>query len=859
MDHLSLSSTTPEQLYGALHSSPDGLTATDATERIRAQRKQLHTESRFRRELALLVRQFTSPLVLLLVVAVVLSAILGETSDMLIILVILLATGFLGFWQELNAGRAIEKLRSMIAMKHTVLRDGKEQQLHTDEVVPGDVVVFDAGDSIPADCRILESNELHVDESSLTGESYPVEKMAGIIPDATPLHQKTNCLWQGTNVISVSARAMAVHTSNQTLFSQLAHSLTQTQETAFEKGIKHFGYFLLRITISLSLIILAANLYFKKPFFDSVLFSLALAIGMAPELLPAIMTFAMSAGANRMLAKKVIVKKLSSIFNLGEVTILCTDKTGTITEGTATVNDMVNWLGKTDERTRLYAYLNATFQQGFTNPVDQAIASLHLPIDDYRKLDEVPYDFIRKRLSIAVQTGDQRYFITKGALPNVLDVCSQVESQPGQPEPFSESIKEAIENRFATYCQAGYRVLGLAYKPMTTAKISRVDETQMTFLGFILLEDPLKESALGSLNQLRQLQVAVKIITGDNRFAALHTAQAIVRTTPVMLTGDDLDQLTPEALAVKACQTDVFAEIEPHQKERIINALQHTGATVAYIGDGINDVVAIHAADVGISTSNAVDVAQEAADFVLLEKDLSVLAAGILEGRKSFANSMKYIFITTGATFGNMFSVAGASLVLSFLPMLPKQILLTNLITDLPFLTIASDEVDDDQLTRPQKWNMRQIRNFMIVFGLHSSLFDFITFYTLFQYFHLSGSPFQTGWFIESSITELLILFIIRTRHPFIKSRPGKWLVITGVLALLITIYLPISPLAALLGFSIAHTQQAVALSLILLAYVVTADWLKVLFFRFNKTWPKAPPIRSENTVSPHKVRVAMP
>ncbi|GAB4033800.1 magnesium-translocating P-type ATPase [Spirosoma jeollabukense] len=834
MDKLSLSSPPVEQLYRALHSSPDGLTTREATNRIREQRQQLHTQSRFRRELALLVRQFTSPLVLLLVVAVILSAMLGETSDTLIILVILLATGFLGFWQEMNAGRAIEKLRSMIAMKHAVLRDGQEHQVPTEEVVPGDVVIFNAGDSIPADCRILDSNELHVDESSLTGESYPVEKMAGTIAETLPLNQKTNCLWQGTNVISGSARAMAVQTSRQTLFGQMTHSLAQTQETAFEKGIKRFGYFLLRITITLSLVILAANLYFKKPFFDSVLFSLALAIGMAPELLPAIMTFAMSSGARRMLNKKVIVKKLSSIFNFGEVTILCTDKTGTITEGTATVSDMVNWQGKSDERAKLYAYLNASFQQGFTNPIDQAITSLHLPIDDYQKLDEIPYDFIRKRLSIAVQKREQRFFITKGALSNVLDACSQVEAQPGQPEPINDSIRKSIEDRFATYCQAGYRVLGLAYKPLTTAKISRDDETQMTFLGFILLEDPLKESALASLNQLRKLQVAVKIITGDNRFAALHTAQAIVNNTPVMLTGSELDQLTPEALRVKALQTDVFAEIEPHQKERIIKALQQARATVAYIGDGINDVAAIHAADVGISTSNAVDVAQEAADFVLLEKDLSVLADGILEGRKSFANSMKYIFITTGATFGNMFSVAGASLLLSFLPMLPKQILLTNLITDLPFLTIASDEVDEDQLTRPLQWDMKQIRNFMIVFGLHSSLFDFITFYTLFQYFHLSGSPFQTGWFIESSITELLILFIIRTRHSFIKSRPGKWLVITGLLAVVITIYLPISPLAPLLGFSVAHVQQVVALTLILIAYVITADWLKMLFFRFN-------------------------
>ncbi|WP_221622022.1 magnesium-translocating P-type ATPase [Larkinella knui] len=825
-----------DQLLAQFQTTSTGLDSAVAAQRIEEQRQLGRTESRFQRELKLFIRQFTNPLILLLVVAVVLSAMLGETSDTLIILFILLTTGLLGFWQERNAGRAIEKLRSMIALKHTVLRDGKEEQVVTPEVVPGDVLVLDAGDIIPADCRILESNELHVNESSLTGESYPVEKMVGTVPDTAPLHQKTNCLWQGTNVVSGRAYALVVQTGRQTVFGQLTHSLAQTPETAFEKGIKHFGYFLLRITVLLSLVILMANLYFKKPVFDSILFSLALAIGMAPELLPAIMTFAMSAGARRMLKKKVIVKKLSSIFNFGEVTVLCTDKTGTITEGTATVKAMVNWQGQADERIPVYAFLNATFQQGFSNPIDQAIGALNLTAEGYEKRDEIPYDFIRKRLSIAVQKGEQRFFITKGALSNLLAVCSSVESPSGQTEPITVAIRQAIESRFAAYCQSGYRVLGLAYKPMTADKITRDDEQQMIFLGFILLEDPLKESSLTSIERLRHLHIQVKIITGDNRYVALHTAQLIDIAQPVILTGEEMDQLSPEALIVQVRQTDVFAEIEPHQKERIIIALQKSNATVAYIGDGINDVAAIHAADVGISTSNAVDVAQEAADFVLLEKDLSVLADGIEEGRKSFVNSMKYIFITTGATFGNMFSVAGASLLLPFLPMLPKQILLTNLLTDLPFLTIASDQVDGDQLTTPRKWDLKMIQNFMIVFGLHSSLFDFLTFYVFYYYFHLSGSAFQTGWFLESALTEIIILFIIRTRKSFFQSKPGNWLVITGLVSILITVYLPVSPLAQMLGFSIAHSQQVLALGGILVLYTITADILKIAFFRVNKT-----------------------
>lgn len=830
------SSVPIEQLYVQFQSSEKGLSVHSAEERMKEQATSFKTESRFKKEIKLLIRQFINPLVLLLVIAVVLSAVLGDRSDSFIILAILLATGLLGFWQELNAGRAMEKLRSIIETKHTVLREGKRFDLSTNEIVPGDIILLDAGDMVPADCRIIESNELHVNESSLTGESFPIEKIPGIVASELPVSKKINCLWQGTNVISGTANAIAVQTGNQTLFGEMAHSLVSTPETAFEKGIKRFGYFILRITIILSLTILVANLYFKKPFFDSVLFSLALAVGMAPELLPAIMTFAMSAGAKRMMKKKVIVKKLSSIFNFGEVNVLCTDKTGTITEGNVIVNDIVDLDGKTNERLRLYAFLNANFQNGFSNPIDKAIASMNLSTLGFEKINEVPYDFIRKRLSVAVVKDQQHFFVTKGALSNVLDICSSIESGNGFNESITDSIRKKINDDYILYSQQGYRVLGLSFKKIEgNSKITREDEKEMVFLGFILLEDPLKESSLASIKRLEKLNIDVKIITGDNRFAAAHVAKMTGQQEANILTGEDLNKLSPEALVVKAANTDIFAEIEPQQKEIIIKALQKSNLIIAYIGDGINDVAAINAADVGMSTNNAVDVAKEAADFVLLEKDLSVLADGVTEGRKSFANSMKYILITTGATFGNMFSVAGASLFLPFLPMLPKQILLNNLITDFPFLTIASDHVDDIQLLRPGKWDLKMIRNFMIVFGLHSSVFDFITFYFLYFYFKLSGSAFQTGWFLESAITELLILFIIRTPKPFIKSKPGNLLLITALIAFCITIYLPFSPFASLLGLSIAHAQQVIVIALILVAYTVTGDILKIVFFKKRK------------------------
>ena len=828
------SSVPISELYNRLQSSEKGLSPDVADKRVKEQRKFYKSESRFKKEVKLLIRQFTNPLVLLLVIAVILSALLGQSSDSIIILFIVLTTGLLGFWQESNAGRAMEKLRRLIEMRHTVLRAGLPAQLPTHEIVPGDIILLNAGDIIPADCRILESNELHVNESSLTGESFPVEKSEGETDDKWPIAKKFNCLWQGTNVISGMATAIAVQTGYQTVFGQMAHSIGQTPETAFEKGIKHFGFFLLRITVFLSVIILLTNLYFRKPFFDSVLFSLALAVGMAPELLPAIMTFAMSAGAKRMSKKKVIVKKLSSIFNFGEVDVLCTDKTGTITEGNVVVKDIVDVSGNANNRLKLYAFLNATLQNGFTNPIDQAITALNMPVSSYEKINEVPYDFIRKRLTVAVQHKDERFFITKGAFKNILEVCSSFETESGSIETISDDLRTNLENKFIGYSEEGYRVLGLSYKQTQADKINRDDETDMVFLGFILLEDPLKDDALASILRLEELHIKVKVITGDNRFAAFHAAKKIGVQNPSILTGDEMNKLYPEALIVKARDTDIFAEIEPHQKELIIKALQKSNLTVAYIGDGINDVTAINAADIGVSTNNAADIAKEAADFVLLEKDLLVLADGIHEGRKSFLNSMKYIFITTGATFGNMFSVAGASLFLPFLPMLPKQILLTNLITDLPFLTIASDHVDEEQLQYPGKWNLKLIRNFMIVFGLHSSVFDFITFYMLYIYFRLPESAFRTGWFLESAITELLILFIVRTRKSFIKSKPGRLLLITAVTAFIITVYLPFSPFASLLGFSIAHPQQIMVIALILITYVVTADLLKIVFFRMN-------------------------
>jgi Mg2+-importing ATPase len=826
-----LSSPPLDDIFFQLKSSPSGLSASDAEQRLAKEKAGAKSESRFKREAKLFIRQFTSPLVLLLLVAVILSGVLGETSDMLIILFILLATGLLSFFQELNAGRAVEKLQKLIHPVATVLRDGKPVDIKTNDAVTGDILLFNAGDIVPADCRIVESNQLFVNESSLTGESYPVEKRPGQVDEKSPTASKNNCLWKGTNIVSGTAKAIAVNLGKDTMLGQMQKSLQHQTETVFEKGIKRFGYFLLRITVILSAIVLAVNLYFHKPVFDSILFSLAIAVGMAPELLPAIMTLSMTAGAKSMLKKKVIVKKLSSIFNFGEVNVLCTDKTGTITEGSVRVKQIVNIDGQDDADVQFLAFLNAQFQDGFTNPIDDAIKGLALSSANCQKFDELPYDFSRRLLSVLIKKEEEIILITKGAFKNVLAVCNQY-SYNHSIATMDPDAKEKLENKFEHFSQEGLRVLAIAKRNLHGSTLRKEDETQMIFLGFILLEDPLKEGVRQSVEKLEKLKVEIKIVTGDNRYIAAYAARQLQLDGGNIMIGETISSLSKEELAKSVLQTSVFAEIEPSQKQDIIRAFQRAGKVVAYMGDGINDVAAIHTADTGISVEDAVDVAKESADFVLLEKDLDVLADGIHEGRKSFVNSMKYILIVTGAIFGNMFSVAGASLLLPFLPMLPKQILLTNLISDFPYLAISSDNIDEEQLQRPAKWDLKMIRSFMVVFGIHSSIFDFLTFYVMFFYFRLNESAFQTSWFIESVITEILILFVVRSRRPLSKSKPGRLLMIIGAVSAALTVLLTFPPFAPLLGFSIAHSKQVIAILIILALYVITADLLKIVFFR---------------------------
>lgn len=814
-----------------LNSSVSGLSQSEADKILRENGLHLKNQSALKKDVLLFVGQFKSPLMLLLIAAVIISAFLGDTSDVFIILFIVLSSGLLSFFQERNAGRVVEKLQSMLSLKATVLRDGLPREIVVTQVVKGDVIILKAGDILPADGLILESDELYANEASLTGESYPVRKEAGVLDEQTLLAKRTNCLWQGTNIVSGNAKALVIQTGEETIFGSIAKSVSVKVETSFEKGIKDFGLFLMKITLFLGVFILAVNLLNHKGIIDSALFALALVVGMAPELLPAITSIAMSAGAKRLLDRKVIVKKLNSIQNLGEVNLLCTDKTGTITEGIIKIAGIIDESGEESSFVKELAFWNSTFETGYSNPIDEALKQIKPDTNNsVEKIGEVPYDFNRKRLSIAISSKKENLLITKGAFTQVLEICSAIRLSNEKVENI-DAHKEELERKFTEFGMKGLRAIAVCYKNIDTTQVTKNLESEMIFAGFVLMNDPVKSGITETIDELHKLSVGLKIITGDNANVAGATARNIGIENPVIMSGKELSNTSQEALIQLVKNVHIFAEVEPQQKERIILALKGT-YTVAYMGDGINDVSAINAADVGISVDNAVDVAREAADFVLLEKDLMVIAHGIREGRKTFANTLKYLYISTGSTFGNMCSVAFASLALPFLPMLPKQILLTNFLTDFPFLAVSTDNVDAEQLEKPGKWDIKLIRDYMVVFGVHSSLFDLITFTVLYFILKVKEAEFQTGWFIESVLTELLIVFIIRTHKNFFKSQPGRYLFILSIVALILTIGLPYLPFAKDIGFVPLPLLNLGAMLGIVAAYILTADLLKVWFFK---------------------------
>jgi len=776
---------------------------------------------------------FANPLVLILVIAATVSAFTGDRVDAAIIGIIVLLSTAIDLTQSYRSQQAVEKLRAEVAPTATVLRDGQWRELPRRNVVPGDVVRLCAGDLVPADAHLLTARDLFVLQSSLTGESLPAEKQATAEPASTKA-DAPNMVFLGTSVVSGTATAEVVATGGRTAFGDIAARLgARPEETAFDKGLRNFSQLLARTVFFLVLFLLVVSIARHRDPLQSLLFAVALAVGLTPEFLPMITSVTLSKGAIAMARKKVIVKHLSAIENLGSLDVLCSDKTGTLTAGTMSLDRSLGPFGDPSQRTLDLAYINSKFETGVRSPLDDVI--LHQPppkIDDYTKCDEIPFDFERRRLSVVVERQSQRILITKGAPEGIFPLLSGYELD-GKVVPIGDDAAKRVQQAGKDLNNQGFRSLAVAYVEVPAcANYAVADERNLILVGFLTFADEPLPDAAQVVGSLKQDGVEIKVISGDNDLVTGHVCTEVGVDPGKIVTGDDLDRMTDPALSHVIEQTRVFARISPAQKNRILMALKHNDHAVGFMGDGVNDAPSLHAADVGISVSSAVDVAREVADVILVQPGLRVLHDGIIEGRKAFGNVMKYLLMGTSSNFGNVFSMAGASVFLPFLPMLPTQILLNNLLYDLAQLTIPTDNVDDTYLQKPQRWNMSLIRNFMVFIGPISSIFDFLTFYVLMHFFHASEAQFHTGWFVESLATQTLVIFVIRTaKNPF-RSRPSGPLLASCLAAVAVGIYLPFSPLAKMLGFAPLPLSYFAFVAVATLAYLFLVEIGKRILFR---------------------------
>ena len=824
------------ELFSTLHSNPTGLSQAQAKARLRSAPTQ--AKDRPQGLARLVLEQMRTPLVLILIAGAVVAVVVGDWLDAAIVGCIVLISAVLSAWYENRASHAVEQLRNKIALRATVRREGKTLEVAANDVVPGDVLLLSAGSLIAADGRILQALDCFIAESLLTGETFPVEKLPGdCAPEAT-VGQRHNCVFMGTSVRSGTAEVLVTRYAQDSEIGHIAKTLSlRPPETEFERGLRRFGALLLRVMLVITIVVFGINILLHRPTLDTLLFAIALSIGLSPELLPAILSITLAKGAQRMAAKGVIVRHLNAIENLGAMDILCTDKTGTLTRGVVVLDAAMDVEGVAATDVLQLAVFNSSLQTGMRNAMDDAItlAGKDLaPCADVIKLDEVPYDFVRKRLSVAVANapGASRLMVTKGALDNVLEVCTHLR-RGEQVVTLNDAERATIAQRFADWSEQGFRVLGIATRALPDQPhYGRDEEKDMTFRGFLLFFDPPEPGVKDTLATLDGLGVQVKIISGDNHLVVRHVGQAVGLPVERIITGGELSAMKDEALMHLAPRTTLFAEVDPNQKERIIRALQKTGHVVGYMGDGINDAPALQVADIGISVDNAADVAKQAADFVLLEHDLNVLREGIEEGRHTFANTLKYISIVSSANFGNMISMALASLALPFLPLLAKQILLNNFLADIPSMGIASDNVDREWESTPHRWNIKQIRNFMVVFGLVSSLFDILTFVALYLLAEMVPAVFRSGWFVESLLTQLLTIFIVRTYKPFYQSRPAKLLIVSALGIGLLAIGLPYSPVAPWFGLVPLPFHILLLMLAISLVYMVSAEFVKRAFYR---------------------------
>ena len=820
-----------DALYQQLHSSPGGLTGEEARKRLSQYGPNEPTGVRRGATLQQLLVFLANPLVLILLVASIITAILGEVLNASIIITMIILSIALNFFQTFRSQRAVERLRAGVALTSTVLRDGAWAELPRTALVPGDVIRLSAGDLVPADARLIETNALHVQQAALTGESMPVEKRAhelATVPSNAA--DAENQVFLGTSVVSGTATALITVTGRGTAFGDIAARLaTRPPETEFERGIRRFGMFIMRTVFFLVLFVFAISLPFHRQSpLESLLFAISLAVGLTPEFLPMITTVTLAQGASHMAKQKVIVKNLAAIQNFGSMDILCSDKTGTLTSGNTVLHECLDPLGRSSQRVLLYAYINSFCETGIKSPLDAAILQQgQLDVQDYRKVREIPFDFERRRLSVVVEHENGPLLIAKGAPESVMDVCMQYELD-GQSKPLDAGAKAHCNNTYQQLSAQGFRVLAVAYRCMPQQESYTVDDEQnMTLLGFLTFYDPPLEDVGEVLQALRRDGVEVKILTGDNELVARHVCEQVGLDVGRIVLGEELERMSDTALTHIAEQTSVFARVSPAQKNRIILALKHRSHVVGFMGDGINDAPSLHAADVGISVSSAVDVAKDAADIILLEQGLRVVHSGIIEGRKAFGNVMKYLLMGTSSNFGNMFSMAGASVFLPFLPMLPTQILLNNFMYDLSQVTIPTDHVDQSYIIKPRRWDIKLIRDFMLYIGPVSSIFDFLTFFIMLKVFNASAPLFHTGWFVESLATQTLVLFIIRTAGNPLRSRPSLPLTITVLLIVAIGMLLPYTPLAAPLGFTPLPALYFLFLAGMIVTYLVLVEVVK--------------------------------
>ena len=830
--------TPLDELERQLGASSNGLNSTEAAARLlRHGANTLDSRQKYSFLLKVLSR-FRNPLVLILLVAAVISGFTGDVASLVIISTMVLLSVLLDSVQEYRAEQAAEQLKVSVALKEQVLRDGREITIRADQLVLGDVVLLAAGDMVPADGRLLEARDFFVNEGLLTGESYPTEKHVAAEGTANvDVAQAANAAFMGTSVVSGSAKLLLCATGNATQLGEISATLRHTPPpAALERGVYEFGILIVRLTVLLVLFVLLVNTFFHRPLLESFLFALALAVGLTPELLPMIVSVTLARGAMRMAKQKVIVKRLAAIHDLGSMDVLCTDKTGTLTEAKIALIRHITLSGADSERVLELAWLNSHFESGLRSPLDAAILEHASSIPaGWTKIDEVPFDFERRRVSVLLEHGGRRILVIKGAPEDVLKLSSRYElSGENDTQPFDAAALARANTQFQTLCEEGFRVLGIAWReePASQTHVVVADEHDFVFAGYAAFLDPPKASAGEAIAALERSGVGIKIITGDNERVTQYVCTQLDIPIEGLLTGTELAALSEEALSARIEETNLFCRVNPSQKNRIILALKRRGHVVGYLGDGINDAPSLHTADVGISVDGAVDVAKDAADIILLEHDLEVVERGVREGRRTFGNIMKYIMMGTSSNFGNMFSMAGASLILPFLPMLPIQVLLNNFLYDLSEVPIPMDDVDDELLAQPRHWDIKFIRNFMLVLGSVSSIFDFLTFGLLLWVFNATETLFQTGWFMESLATQVLVIFVIRTRGSPLRSRPNPLLAGTSLIVAAVGVLLPYTAIGRWFGFVALPLTFLAALGAMVVCYLVLAEGVKRWFYR---------------------------